>query len=517
LSIPLPVFDRQQAGRQRAAAEAQQARAEYRLARTRAEGELRGLSRQAEALRTAAVDYRSRALAASPELLRIAEAAYRGGESSLLELLDAYRGALESETAALELEKRAREARIEYDLLPGAPNENPTQNLADRHQGQKPSFIAWRGGRDVASRGLFPFHRSGGRAVSQIRRPHRPDKGNGHTDRAATKPDWQGLGELTPRRWSFRPARKRSSARPWPAWWTACWCSKTRAVRPGAPLLHIVSPELGQLQLQLLQTGARATLARQTAQREQKLFEDEVIPQRRVQEAQAALKEAEAAWNQAKAALRLGGMSATTIARIAASGIPQDGITLTAARGGVVTEMMVKPGQRVDAATALLHLDKTDTLGLDIQVPVAESANLATNWPAGTKVEVPDRGITARITSASSMVAAGSQTVVLRAMVEKKTAQLRPGEFVTVALPLGGAKDAWDVPLAAVAHDGKQAYVFIRTSDGFEARPVKATASAGQRVRVQGALKAGEQVAISGVIALKGAWLSGKVDGKGGD
>jgi cobalt-zinc-cadmium efflux system outer membrane protein len=120
MSIPLPLFDRQQAGRQRAAAEAQQARAEYRLARTRAEGELRGLIRQAEVLRTAAVDYRSHALAASPELLHIAEAAYRGGESSLLELLDAYRGALESETTSLELEKRAREARIEYDLLTGS-------------------------------------------------------------------------------------------------------------------------------------------------------------------------------------------------------------------------------------------------------------------------------------------------------------------------------------------------------------------------------------------------------------
>jgi cobalt-zinc-cadmium efflux system outer membrane protein len=120
LSIPLPVFDRQQAGRQRAAAEAMQARAAYRLAHSRAEGELRGLHRQAEALRTAAIEYRARAVAASPELLRIAEAAYQGGESSLLELLDAYRGALESEATALELEKRAREARIEYDLLTGS-------------------------------------------------------------------------------------------------------------------------------------------------------------------------------------------------------------------------------------------------------------------------------------------------------------------------------------------------------------------------------------------------------------
>ena len=117
LSVPLPVFDRQQAGQKRAAAEALQARAEYRLARSRAEGELRGLYRQAEGLRATAADYRGRAVAASPELLRIAEAAYQGGESSLLELLDAYRGALEAETTALEFEKRARDARIEYDLL----------------------------------------------------------------------------------------------------------------------------------------------------------------------------------------------------------------------------------------------------------------------------------------------------------------------------------------------------------------------------------------------------------------
>ncbi|MDP1534414.1 MAG: TolC family protein, partial [Rubrivivax sp.] len=116
LSVPLPVFDRQQAGRQRAAAEALQVRAEYRLAKQRAEGELRGLYRQAEGLRATAIDYRGHAIAASPELLRIAESAYQGGESSLLELLDAYRGTLETETTALELEKRARDARIEYDL-----------------------------------------------------------------------------------------------------------------------------------------------------------------------------------------------------------------------------------------------------------------------------------------------------------------------------------------------------------------------------------------------------------------
>lgn len=285
---------------------------------------------------------------------------------------------------------------------------------------------------------------------------------------------------------------------------------QNQVVRSGSPLVRIASPEFGQLQLQLLQASARATLARQTAKREQALFDEGIIPQRRVQEAQAALMEAEAVLNQAKAALRLSGMPATTIERIAASGKPQDSITLAATQAGIVTEIVVKPGQRVEAATALLHVAQIDSLWLDIQLPVSERAN----WPVGTKLKVLGRDATARILSASPTVSSGSQTVVLRAAVEGKTGQVRPGEFVTVELPIittqAAAQGSWDVPLSAVAHDGKQAYLFVRTATGFEARPVKVVASAGQRVRVQGPVKAGEQIAVSGVVALKGAWLDAK-------
>ncbi|OZA45453.1 MAG: efflux transporter periplasmic adaptor subunit [Hydrogenophilales bacterium 17-61-76] len=214
--------------------------------------------------------------------------------------------------------------------------------------------------------------------------------------------------------------------------------------------------------------------------------------------------------NQARAALRLSGMSAATIARIAASGKPQDSMTLAATQAGIVTVIAVKPGQRVEAATALLHVAQIDSLWLDIQIPVSEGAN----WPVGTKVKVQGRDVRARILSTSPTVSSGSQTVVLRAAVEGKTGLVRPGEFLTVELPIvttqAAAQGSWDVPLSAVAHDGKQANVFVRTPAGFEARPVKVTASAGQRVRVQGPLKAGEQIAVSGVVALKGAWLEAK-------
>jgi cobalt-zinc-cadmium efflux system membrane fusion protein len=281
---------------------------------------------------------------------------------------------------------------------------------------------------------------------------------------------------------------------------------QNQAVQSGTPLVRISSPELGQLQLQLLQANARAKLARQSAQREQALFDEGIIPQRRVQEAQSALMEADAALNQAKAALRLSGMSPATIQHIAATGKPQDSITLSATQAGIVTDIAAKPGQRVDATTVLLHVAQTDFLWLDIQLPVSENIN----WPVGTIVRVLGRDVTARVSSVSPIVSPGSQVVVLRAAIEGKTGLIRSGEVVTVELPATAVSGSWDVPLSGVIHEGKQAYVFIRTAQGFEARPVKVVASAGQRMRVQGSLKAGEQIAVSGVVVLKGAWLNAK-------
>lgn len=286
---------------------------------------------------------------------------------------------------------------------------------------------------------------------------------------------------------------------------------QNQVVRAGAPLVKIISPEFGQQQLQLLQASTRATLARQTMQREQQLFDEGIIAQRRVQEAHAALSENEAALKQAKAALRLSGMPVATINKVMTSGSPQDMLTLVAAKTGVVTEIEVKNGQRVEAATALLHIAQTDKLWLEIQVPVSDSAR----WKLGTLVKVKGSEMRGRVLSSSAMVGADSQTVILRAELDGKadgvgSNSVRPGEFLTVELPMETMAGEWDVPLSAVAHESNQAYVFVRTNSGFEARAVKVAASAGQRVRIQGQLKANEQIAVSSVVALKAAWINVK-------
>ena len=170
---------------------------------------------------------------------------------------------------------------------------------------------------------------------------------------------------------------------------------------------------------------------------------------------------------------------------------------------GVITEIEASIGQRVNSADALVHIARTDKLWLDIQIPASNGAH----WQPGTAVKVQGREITGQVLSSSAMVASGSQTLLLRAQLDGKPGDLRPGEFVTVDLPVNATTGGWDLPLVAVAHDGALAVVFVRTADGFEARPVTVLASAGQRVRVQGTLDAGDAVAVSGVVALKGAWL----------
>ena len=122
LSIALPLFDRGDANQQRAQARASTLRAEQSLTYVKVEADLRGIWRQATELRLAAASFRRDSLGSSRELTRIAEAAYRGGEGNVLELLDAYRTELEAQTTTLDLEWRARLARIELDLLSGAKN-----------------------------------------------------------------------------------------------------------------------------------------------------------------------------------------------------------------------------------------------------------------------------------------------------------------------------------------------------------------------------------------------------------
>jgi cobalt-zinc-cadmium efflux system outer membrane protein len=117
--ITIPLFDRGQASQQRASASAAVARNEHLLKLARAGGEVRGLWNEVTDLTGAAWQQHTAASQETTALVKVAEAAYRGGEIGVLELLDAYRAAHDAELKALDMAAAARQAQVELDRLTG--------------------------------------------------------------------------------------------------------------------------------------------------------------------------------------------------------------------------------------------------------------------------------------------------------------------------------------------------------------------------------------------------------------
>jgi cobalt-zinc-cadmium efflux system outer membrane protein len=115
--LSLPLFDRGEAQRQKARAQWRQTQSEYRLELNQARSEAQRRWRQAGQRLDNARLYEAQSLVGAHELLKIAETAYQNNELGVLELIDAYRAALEADLTLLRLELEARLSRIELDSL----------------------------------------------------------------------------------------------------------------------------------------------------------------------------------------------------------------------------------------------------------------------------------------------------------------------------------------------------------------------------------------------------------------
>ena len=120
LSIPIPIFDRDQGGR--AVAEARSREAELRRstllleARSRLDAALTAATVQIERLQS----YRNEILEPARRLRESARTAYRAGGADILRLIDAESQLREAELGLLERAREAREAESSLLLLSGA-------------------------------------------------------------------------------------------------------------------------------------------------------------------------------------------------------------------------------------------------------------------------------------------------------------------------------------------------------------------------------------------------------------
>lgn len=277
-------------------------------------------------------------------------------------------------------------------------------------------------------------------------------------------------------------------------------------VRAGAPVARILSPELAQLQREWLLDHTQARLARSKAERDEQLFQDGIVSEHRRNESRAAWEMAALSAREHRQALRLAGVPEAALQRAEAGGAealsPQ--LTLVAPVAGTVLEQLAAPGQRLEAGSPVARIARGGRLAIELQAASQQAQLLR----VGDTLSVDGCKTPARITALSPQLSSATQGVQLRAELTRSEDCLRINQFVQLRWQgRGGSASAFAVPAAAVVQQGGRHYVFVRAAQGFVATAVTLGPGSGSELTVSAGLKAGDEVVVQGVAAVKGAWL----------
>jgi RND family efflux transporter MFP subunit len=252
-------------------------------------------------------------------------------------------------------------------------------------------------------------------------------------------------------------------------------------VARGQTLIELDVPELAA---EAEQRSSAAAQAEREAERQRQLLADGITSARQQEEAAAAARQAGAA---AAAARDL-------LART----------RVTSPIAGRVQDVLVQPGERVDAGKALAQVIAGDTLDLMAAVPAASLARLKRGQIAQILQEgdsTPHLGWVAGLAPGVDSLTGAGEAVV---RVPNPDGALRAGAGAEARVRIGVRRDALLVPDSALVLRGDSSVVFVVGADSIaHARAVVRGARQGGRSEVTGDLRPGERVVTTGAFGLE--------------
>jgi membrane fusion protein, heavy metal efflux system len=154
---------------------------------------------------------------------------------------------------------------------------------------------------------------------------------------------------------------------------------------------------------------------------------------------------------------------------------------------------------RIAAAAPIYTVGQLNPVWVNVQVPAARITAIE---ESGT-VSLPAYGVEGRIIRIARTVDAQTQSAIAVAQIESNDGSVRPGLAVTAIIRIPNGSDAqWSVPSASVVRHNDRAWVFVRRTDGFIARPVNVVSESPGRASIRAKLSSSDRIADRGVLAL---------------
>jgi cobalt-zinc-cadmium efflux system membrane fusion protein len=270
-------------------------------------------------------------------------------------------------------------------------------------------------------------------------------------------------------------------------------------VKEGDPIATLKSSELVEAQRAFLHAVSEANLGAEKLRRDEQLFNEHIIAERRLIVTRAEALQARATLDERAQILTLAGMTEAEVAALRKDRKLASSILVRAPIGGIILQRHGTTGERVQASAPLVTIARLDPIWVNLQVPLGRVVAL----DSVERVHLPSAGLDGRLIRVGRTVDSSTQSVTAVAEFKTGRSLLRPGQALQAILRVrGGGAAQWRVPADAVVSHLDHSWVFLRVPEGFRAIPVTLIAETPQFASVQGPLKAGERVATRGLLTL---------------
>ena len=266
------------------------------------------------------------------------------------------------------------------------------------------------------------------------------------------------------------------------------------------------------------QARTRLAQAQRELRRSQNLVEVGAVPQKRVEEAQTAVKVIEDEVASAdKQVVLLGEQikSAQAGQRIFRSPTvrqPSRNFPLISPITGIIDQIKATSGQQVASGAELLNIVNLSTVLLEAQVfekdltTVREStrASFTSSALAGEVYTIGTADGDGRLVSIGQTVNEQTRTFPVIYEVKNPFNRLKDGNFIEITIDTSGDRKVLAVPKSAVVREQGETFVFVFDGgETFERRQIALGAEGADFYEIASGLKEGERIVIEGVYQLR--------------
>ena len=271
-------------------------------------------------------------------------------------------------------------------------------------------------------------------------------------------------------------------------------------------LVCLTSLEIGMLRAEYDKAKAELTIKKQNYNRQQKLFEEKIVPNKSFQEAELEYQLAEVHCNYAVKKLLAIGSSSEEIENppTAHSNVVGSTIHILAPISGVVTSRTASLGQKVDSSSQLFEIMNIENVWLEADIFEKDLTKIRQGQTVKVKVSAyPDEIFSGDIFYIGSTLTPETKTIKVLVEIDNKAEKLKPGMFAETHIVVGQKQNALVIPKSAVLEDENLKVVFAAEENGYHRHVVETGYESFGFIEIMSGLTLGSIVVTKGNYQLK--------------